>query len=155
MMQRRPQESASLNWHTALWWLSIMANVRSKEFQRKDALNIFWRANKFIQTMTRIKASNKSNCTMKWRNIFETIFPTFWHASTLTLCVLIYCCLSFSTFSSRFSVWPGAGSCWAMFIAFIIHPFNYPDLSNILIANKLTTLFVIRGGEGEKMSPGQ
>ena len=41
IMQRRPPESASLNWHTALWWLSIMANVRSKEFQRKDALNIF------------------------------------------------------------------------------------------------------------------
>ena len=65
-MQQRPPESASLNWHTALWWVSIMAYVRSKEFQRKDALNIFLTGKQVhIQTMTRIKASNKSNCTMK------------------------------------------------------------------------------------------
>ena len=145
-MQRRPPESASLNWHTAVWWVSIMAYVRSKEFQRKDALNIFLTGKQVhIQTMTRIKASDKSNCTMNWEYLLETISPTFWHAPGLAQCVLIYCCLSFSAFSSRFSVWPGADSCWAMFIAFIIHPFNYPNLSNILITNKLTTLFVIRG----------
>ena len=127
IMQRRPPESASLNWHTAVWWVSIMAYVRSKEFQRKDALNIFLTGKQVhIQTMTRIKASDKSNCTMNWKYLLETISPTFWHAPGPAQCVLIYCCLSFSAFSSRFSVWPGAGSCWAMFIAFIIHPFNYP-----------------------------
>ena len=48
-MQQRPPESASLNWHTALWWVSIMAYVRSKEFQRKDALNIFLTGKQVLQ----------------------------------------------------------------------------------------------------------